>query len=219
MSQEIGVWLKGLLTWNVFIFLDLVIATLEEGSGQGSACTLSWQVLEWNREVRIQMVAGEWKAMRKGVILTDFWLGELIPALKSGSLHILVSAKPCMLQGACVPVYLHWVSWEMSSSHYKVEKWPSSVQGSWLRRAHLPDTRQRQKEWRKKIRKRDKKEKGTENKESQEEENGQKWWYIVGYHSLGIGKEVGGDDQWGHLLEATKMLSVRAESTGFKSML
>lgn len=37
--------------------------------------------------------------MRKGVILTDSGWGELIPALKSGSLHILVSAKPCMLQG------------------------------------------------------------------------------------------------------------------------
>ena len=39
------------------------------------------------------MVAGEWEAMRKGVFLTD-WLGELIPALKSGSLQVLVSAKP-----------------------------------------------------------------------------------------------------------------------------
>ena len=76
------------------------------------------------------MVAGEWEAMRKGVFLTD-WLGELIPALKSGSLQVLVSAKPCMLQGEHVSLYISTGPLgDVKFTLHKVEKWPSSVQGS-----------------------------------------------------------------------------------------
>ena len=137
MSQEIGVWLKGLLTWNVFIFLDLVIGTFGGGKGgRDLACTLSWQVLEWNREVRIQMDSDSGWGVggnEEGSFPYWLWLEEMIRALRSESLHVLVSAKPCMLQGEHESLCISTGSLgDVKFTLHKVEKWPSSVQGSWL---------------------------------------------------------------------------------------
>ena len=190
MSQEIGVWLKGLRIWNVFIFLDLVIGTFGGGKwGRDLACTLSWKVLEWNREVRILMVAGEWEAMRKGVFLTDSGWESWYQLSSQGHCRFSSQQNLACYEVSMCPCVSPLALWEMSSSHYtKLRNGLPLCRAHDLWRGRLARHKTEAERGRKKeIRRTEKRGKRTEHK-SQEEENGQKRCMLWAIIALELGK-------------------------------